>query len=143
MSCHAMGVMLQPEMVGGASVPGQLATQFADMVRNGCGEPMDRYVASRSNASLMSQPSALVEMLSKIEKMEIGASNNSPNSASMDENKTQYDAENTGAQTLAENAMQLSSMTIQAQRELVKSAVMFEGINSVRQGVSTLFQLQG
>ena len=136
MDCSALTQMAQPDMLS-AAVPNPAgAAQFAELMKQPCVSPNDVYVSANTVGQAPQQEYALLNFMESVSKADFG---------NLGRTSQPADGQSPGPQggDVADEAIATGESVIKAQQEMLKTAIMFEGVNSVRQGASTLFQLQG
>lgn len=136
-----MQAVFQPDMMAGAAPNPMSADKFTKLVNQNCEGQLDTYVGGPSQAAA-SKENALVNMMSKVQNLDLGKTNEARAGESEEDNAASYD-DARGDMSPAENLEHFGSVALQMQRELFKTTVMLEGVNGLQKGTSTLFQLQG
>jgi len=113
--------------LNGAAASGS-ATRFAELLRT-CAPatPGDQYVAPPSSAEVTAA-NPFFDVMSRIDQLEL---------PSRDTTATE------GSTDAATEFGNVADAALQTQKEILRTVIMMETMNSAKQGVTTLFQLQG
>lgn len=136
MDCSALMQIAKPEMLSAAAPNPAAAAQFAELMKQPCAAPSEVYVSTNTGGQAPQQEYALLNFMESVSQGDFG---------SLGGTSSPSDGQSPGSQgnEFGGDPISAGESVIKAQQEMLKTAIMFEGVNSVRQGASTLFQLQG
>lgn len=128
--------------VGSATVQAN-ASRFSQMVNAPCQDRLsvDTYVDGSVGGNGSGKQPLILDILSQISVLDFPEPSSVQSSKSEDSTQASNDYEE-DASELPESDLGVSEV-IAAQDEMLRTVMMFETMNCARQGVQTLFQLQG
>jgi hypothetical protein len=133
----------QVEAHAGAASAQTGAARFSQLVNAPCQDPAsaDRYVDGPSGAEVFAKDYPILDVLSQIRGLDLPHADHAR--AGKAGHPPETSAEPEEGQSESSHFEDAAAQVVAAQDEILRTVLMFETLSSTRQGVQTLFQLQG